>query len=238
MHLKRLPRGKGRIAMAYDPLHTGPSPKPPAHRFIQSFPAEALIKPLRASICCTLLVTLPLLGGCTAAVIATTATLASSLHDRRSNDAVMDDQQIKLRARSTLSNHPEISAHSRIHVTSFNRRVLIFGQAESRELADKFARLVSYQPKVKSIYDEVEVRPRADNMDISRDSALTSKVKGSLWQISIKGFDPTRVKISTTLGNVYLLGLVTPEEGPAIVEHVRGISDVKKVIEIFEYLER
>lgn len=149
----------------------------------------------------------------------------------------MDDQEIKLRARATLSNHPEISEHSRIHVTSFNRRVLIFGQAETRELADKFAHLVSRQPKLKSVYNEVEIRPQAGNMDASKDSALTSKIKGALWQISIKGFDPTRVKISTALGNVYLLGLVTAEEGPAIVEHVRGISGVKKVIEIFEYLE-
>lgn len=188
-------------------------------------------------ICCALLITTPLLESCTAAVIATTATLASTVHDRRSNNAIMDDQEIKLRARATLSNHPEISAQSRIHVTSFNRRVLIFGQAESRELADKFAHLVSHQPKVKSIYNEVEIRPRADNLEVGGDSALTSKIKGSLWQISIKDFDPTRVKVSTTLGNVYLLGLVTPEEGPAIVEHVRGISGVKKVIEIFEYLE-
>ncbi|MBG7601198.1 MAG: BON domain-containing protein [Gammaproteobacteria bacterium] len=188
-------------------------------------------------ICFSLLITLLPLGGCAAAIVATTATVASTMHDRRTTATVMDDQEIKLRARATLSDHPEISEHSRIHVTSFNRRVLIFGQAETRELADKFAHLVSRQPKLKSVYNEVEVRPRADNLDISKDSALTTKVKGSLWQISIKGFDPTRVKISTTLGNVYLLGLVTAEEGPAIVEHVRGVSGVKKVIEIFEYLE-
>ena len=189
------------------------------------------------TICLSGLITLPLLGGCAAAVVATTATVASTMHDRRTTATVMDDQEIKLRARATLSKHPEISEHSRIHVTSFNRRVLIFGQAESRELADKFAHLVSRQPKLKSVYNEVEIRPRADNLDISKDSALTSKIKGSLWQISIKGFNPTRVKVSTTLGNVYLLGLVTPEEGPAVIEHVRGISGVKKVIEIFEYLE-
>ncbi len=188
-------------------------------------------------ICIGLLITLLPLEGCTAAIVATTATVASTMHDRRTTATVMDDQEIKLRARATLGNHPEISKHSRIHVTSFNRRVLIFGQAETAKLADKFAHLVSRQAKLKSVYNEVEVRPLADNLDIANDAALTTKIKGSLWQISIKGFDPTRVKISTTLGNVYLLGLVTVEEGPAIVEHVRTISGVKKVIEIFEYLE-
>ncbi len=194
---------------------------------------------IRSLIICLIgLTALPLLEGCAAAIVATTATVASTMHDRRTTATVMDDQEIKLRARATLSNHPEISEHSRIHVTSFNRRVLIFGQAESRQLADQFAHLVSRQPKLKSVYNEVEIRVRASNMDISKDAALTSKIKGSLWRISIKGFDPTRVKISTTLGNVYLLGLVTAEEGPAIVELVRGISGVKKVIGIFEYIER
>jgi osmotically-inducible protein OsmY len=189
-------------------------------------------------LCLALLISLLLLESCAAAIVATTATVASTMHDRRTTATVMDDQEIKLRARATLSNHPEISEHSRIHVTSFNRRVLIFGQAESRQLADQFAHLVSTQPKLKSVYNEVEIRARASNLDISRDAALTSKIKGSLWRISIKGFDPTRVKISTTLGNVYLLGLVTAVEGPAIVAQVRGISGVKKVIGIFEFIER
>ncbi len=193
----------------------------------------------RLIICSTLLVAPPLLlQGCAAAIVATTATVASTMHDRRTTATIMDDQEIKLRARATLGDHPGISAHSRIHVTSFNRRVLIFGQAESRGLANKFALLVSRQPKVKAIYNEIEVRERADNLQVSKDSALTTKIKGSLFQVETRGFDPTRVKVSTTLGNVYLLGLVTAEEGPAIIEHVRGISGVNKVIEIFEYLER
>ncbi|MEN8213567.1 MAG: BON domain-containing protein [Pseudomonadota bacterium] len=183
------------------------------------------------------LITMPLLEGCSAAIVATTATVASTLHDRRSTDAVMDDQEIKLRARYTLHNHPEISAHSRIHVTSFNRRVLLYGQAERSELATGFARLISLQPKVKAIYNEIEVAPGADHMEAGKDSALTAQIKTSLWQVSVSGFDPTRVKVSTTRGNVYLLGLVTAEEGPAVVEHVRGISGVRKVIEIFEYIE-
>ena len=184
-------------------------------------------------LCCSLL-----LHGCTAAIIATTATVASTMHDRRTTDAVMDDQEIKLRARATLSNNSELSRESRMHVTSYNRRVLIFGQAKSSAVAEKFAHIVSRQPKVKAVYNEVEVAPLASAKELSGDAVLTSKIKTSLLRLGVKGFDPSRVNVSSSRGNVYLIGLVTPQEGPQVVEHVRGISGVKKVIDIFEYYER
>ena len=184
-------------------------------------------------LCCALL-----LHGCTAAIIATSATLASTMHDRRTTDAVMDDQEIKLRARATLSNSTELSSRSRMHVTSYNRRVLIFGQAESSAVATKFAHIVSRQPKVKAVYNEVEVAPLASAKELSADAVLTSRIKTSLLRLGVKGFDPSRVNVSSSQGNVYLIGLVTAQEGPQIIEHVRGVSGVKKVIDIFEYYER
>jgi osmotically-inducible protein OsmY len=57
-----------------------------------------------------------------------------------------------------------------------------------------------------------------------------------LINVDVDGFDPTRVKVAASDGNIYLMGLVTPDEGVAVVEYVRGISGVKKVVEIFEYI--
>jgi osmotically-inducible protein OsmY len=36
---------------------------------------------------------------------------------------------------------------------------------------------------------------------------------------------------------VYLMGLVTPEEGDATAEKVRRVPGVKRVVKIFEYVE-
>jgi osmotically-inducible protein OsmY len=55
--------------------------------------------------------------------------------------------------------------------------------------------------------------------------------------VGIQGFDPLRVKVTSSLGTVYLMGLLTPEEADAVVEKVRYISGVKRVVRLFEYID-
>lgn len=178
----------------------------------------------------------PFLTGCAAAVIGGTAAGVATIHDRRTTGTVIEDQNIKLRVRNLLSETPEVKDRSNIRVTSYNQRVLLFGQTEDAALAESFAKKVSTLPKVKAVYNEVVEGGRTDGWDYGRDSTLVAKVKASLFKLDIDGFDPTRVKVTASDGNIYLMGLVTRPEGPAVVEHVRGISGVKKVVEIFEYV--
>ncbi|MEJ2308615.1 MAG: BON domain-containing protein [Gammaproteobacteria bacterium] len=180
---------------------------------------------------------LPVLSGCTAAVIGGTAAGVATIHDRRTTGTVVEDQNIKLRVRNLLSDNPEIKKRSNISVTSYNQRVLLYGQTEDAALADKFAQKVSRLPKVNAVYNEVIEGARTDAWDYSRDTTLVAKIKTSLFKVDIEDFDPTRVKVAVSDGNVYLMGLVTRTEGPAVVEQVRGVTGVKKVVEIFEYLD-
>jgi osmotically-inducible protein OsmY len=138
--------------------------------------------------------------------------------------------------RSLLGDRPEINSRSNIHVTSYNQRVLLYGQTEDAALAVTFAQEVSKLPKVNAVYNEVIEGARTDAWDYSRDTALVTKIKTLLINVDVDGFDPTRVKVAASDGNIYLMGLVTPDEGVAVVEYVRGISGVKKVVEIFEYI--
>jgi len=178
----------------------------------------------------------PFLTGCTAAVIGGTAATVAAIHDRRTTGTIIEDQNIKLRVRNLLSEHPEISSRSNISVTSYNQRVLLYGQTEDAALAETFAQKVSTLPKVNAVYNEVIEGARSDAWDYSRDTALVTKIKTLLVNVDVEGFDPTRVKVAASDGNIYLMGLVTPDEGVAVVEYVRGISGVKRVVEIFEYI--
>ena len=179
---------------------------------------------------------LPLLAGCTAAIIGGTAATVATIHDRRTTGTIVEDQNIKLRVRSLLGDMPEINSRSNIHVTSYNQRVLLYGQTEDAALAETFAQEVSKLPKVNAVYNEVIEGARTDAWDYSRDTALVTKIKTLLINVDVDGFDPTRVKVAASDGNIYLMGLVTPDEGAAVVEYVRGISGVKRVVEIFEYI--
>ncbi len=87
------------------------------------------------------------------------------------------------------------------------------------------------------MYNEVTVGAEGTWSEAAADTLLTSRVKVELFNVGIQGFDPLRVKTTSSLGTVYLMGLLTPEEADAVVEKVRYISGVKRVVRLFEYID-
>ncbi len=179
----------------------------------------------------------PLLGGCAAMVLGGAAAGVAAAHDRRHYTAFFDDQDIKMSAMAALSQNREIKERANIGVTSYNRKVLLVGQAESQILAERAAELVSQLPKVERVINEVTVGPNTSLWRQTEDTYLTARAKAALANINMPGFDPLRVKVVTDDGVVYLLGLVTPEEGDAATEKVRFVPGVQRVVKLFEYLE-
>jgi osmotically-inducible protein OsmY len=176
------------------------------------------------------------LQGCVPVALTGAAVGASVIHDRRTTGTVLDDQQIELKGAELLHNHPEISGHSHIDVTSYNLVALLTGQAETQEISDRFAQLVARLPKVKRVMNEVTVGPVEGFAQESEDALTTSRVKLALFGVKLPEFDPSRVKVVTAAGTVYLMGLVTPAEAEAAVEKARYVPGVKRVVKIFEYI--
>ena len=184
-------------------------------------------------------VTLPLLNGCAAVAVGGAAAAGAVVANvRRASGIILQDQQIELDAMQILRDHPDIKGRSNMSVTSYNLRVLLTGEAESAELARRYASLVSQLPHVRSVYNEVTETARAGLWDESEDTYLTSKVKLALFNLDVDGFNPNMVKVVTSKEEVFLMGLVTPAEGRATVEEVRGLGGVKRVVEVFEYIEQ
>ncbi|WP_058553964.1 BON domain-containing protein [Thiohalocapsa sp. ML1] len=178
-----------------------------------------------------------LLSGCAAVVVAGATYSAAVVYDRRSADVVLDDEVIEVQARNAYLGNPDLHKHSQLRATSYAHTVLITGQAESPQIADRFARVVAQLPKVKQVYNEAEVGPKLSLSQISQDALITSRAKLAIQSVNIPGFDTLRVKVITENGVVYLMGLVTPEEGDAAAEKVRRVPGVKRVVKIFEYIE-
>lgn len=179
-----------------------------------------------------------LLQGCASAVlVGGTATGGTVAHDRRSAGAALDDQIIELKVLTQLQQDQELSRHSSVSATSYNHVVLLTGQAENEHYRDRFHRSVADVPKVRKVIDEVQIAPGTSISESSQDAYLTSKVKLELFSIKLEGFDPSRVKVVTERGTVYLMGLLTAQEASAVVEMVRYIRGVKKVVKVFEYIQ-
>jgi osmotically-inducible protein OsmY len=177
------------------------------------------------------------LSGCGAVVVGGVATGAVVAHDRRTTGTVVEDKEITLRAGDLRAADPDIRQRSNIAITTYNLKVLLTGQAESAELSQRLAAQIAQLPRVTHVYNEVTVGAESTWSDAASDTFLTGKVKVALFDIKMEGFDPLRVKVTTSKNTVYLMGLVTRAEADAVTDKVRYLSGVEKVVRLFDYIQ-
>ncbi|MCG8429480.1 MAG: BON domain-containing protein [Chromatiales bacterium] len=190
----------------------------------------------RLSIALIVLTAVTLLQGCAAIVVGGAATGVAVIHDRRSAGTVIDDQGIELKMATLISEDGDLGKHGHVNATSYNYVLLLTGQAENEQYRSRYQQLTSKIPGVKKVVNEIQVAPNTSLTQRTTDTYTTSKAKVALAKIELPGFDPTRIKVVTENGVVYLLGLVTAEEANAAVEKIRYLRGVKQVVKVFEYI--
>lgn len=177
------------------------------------------------------------LSGCAGILVGGAATGVSMAHDRRTTGTVIDDQTIELKLYDLLNR--QLPPGNRISTTSYNGTVLLSGEAVSegaRRQAEQIARHFN-TPPVRMVHNELVIGPPSSLSVQSNDALLTTKVKTALFQINnIPDFDPTRVKVVTDRGVVYLLGLVRPVEADAAANVASQVGGVQQVVTLFEYI--
>ncbi len=189
------------------------------------------------SILMTLAVMTALLQGCAGVIIGGAATGAAVVHDRRTAGTVIEDQAIELKGRKALSNDPEIRQKTHINITSYNNVMLLTGEAPSDELRSRAETLVRRIPKVKRVHNVIRIAAPSALVSRSSDTLITAKVKTQLMGLGLEDFDPTRTKVVTEDGTVYLMGLLRPAEADAVVERTRRVAGVQRVVKVFEIID-
>jgi osmotically-inducible protein OsmY len=175
---------------------------------------------------------LALLAGCAAVVVGAGGVAAmSALEDRRTAGAQIEDEANELRGVNRISERYPEGAH--VNVTSFNRAVLLTGEVPDAAARAAVEKIAAGLPNVRSVANELEVAGAASLTSRSNDSLITSKVK--LRFIDAKLFSPLHVKVVTEAGVVYLMGIVTEQEGHEAAEIARTTGGVRKVVKVFEY---
>ncbi len=196
------------------------------------------MKLTRLTFLATTLILIIGLQGCVPLIVGGGAAVGvSAIHDRRTAGAAMEDQNIELKAVRLEYDDPEIKDRTSVSATSYNMLVLLTGQAETEELRARYVEKIKQIPHVKKVVNEIQVGPSSTLAQNSNDSYITSKVKMTMFDIEIPNFDPTRVKIITEMGTVYLMGLLTHQEADAVVEKARYVKGVTRVVKVFEYVD-
>lgn len=194
---------------------------------------------LRLAILLTTTVTLTsacaplIIGGVGGAAYVTGSVLA----DRRTTGTVVEDHSIEHRARAAFRQDSELSEQAHINVNSYNLVVLLTGEAPSEALRRRAGDIVRQLARVRQVHNEVRLAAPSDITTRSGDVLIGGRVKAALYGIDIEGFDPSKVKVVTEAGTVYLMGLLTPVEARAVVETARRVSGVQRVVKVFELFE-
>jgi osmotically-inducible protein OsmY len=184
------------------------------------------------------ILTVNLLSGCAAVIVGAAAVGASAVHERRSVGTMVDDEGIEWKIKSAISDDKPLSSQSHINVISLNGVVLLVGQTPTEALRTQATNIASGVEQVRVVHNELTIAAPNSYITRSSDAIITSKVKTSLFKV--KGhddFDPTRVKVVTENGTVYLMGIIYRSEADDAARQASEVGGVQKVVKLFEYID-
>ncbi len=187
------------------------------------FPRPVLMALAAAGLVATLSACAPLMvgGAVMTGVVAT---------DRRTAGTQVEDESIELKVGAAVSQNLGERVH--LNVTSYNRQVLLTGEARTAADKEQAERLARSQENVRAVVNDLAVMLPSSLTQRSRDTVITGQVKAAF--IDAKDLQVNSVKVVTERGVVYLMGRVTAREAKRASDIARGISGVTKVVRVFE----
>ena len=185
---------------------------------------------------CTLLAAAALAGGlagCATPIVLGGAALGGMMAiDRRTAGIQIEDESIELRAVNRI--HGAYGDKVHINVTSYNRQVLLTGEAPSAEAREGMEKIVAGVENVRSVVNDLAVMPNTSLVQRSNDTFITGKVRASL--VDAKDLSASSFKVVTERNVVYLMGIVSQREAQRATDVARGVSGVAKVVRVFEII--
>ncbi len=170
------------------------------------------------------------LSGCAPLIVGGAVMTGIVATDRRTTGAQVEDDSIELKVASAV--RQELGDRVHLNVTSFNRKVLLSGEARTQADKDRAEKLAQNQENVQSVVNDLAIGPASSLTQRSKDTVITSQVKAAF--IDAKDLQVNSIKVVTERGIVYLIGRVTAREAKRASDIVRSIGGVAKVVRVFD----
>jgi osmotically-inducible protein OsmY len=152
--------------------------------------------------------------------------------DRRSAGIQLEDETIEQRSATAIRENFGSKEH--INITSYNRQVLITGEVSNDTVRRQVESLIGRVENVRAVVNELAIGPASSTGDRASDALLVAKVKASM--VDTEDVFANVYKVVGERGTVYLMGRVTQREAKRATDVVRGVSGVKRVVRVFEYI--
>jgi osmotically-inducible protein OsmY len=173
----------------------------------------------------------PALTGCIPAAAVAVGTGVMVAADRRSAGAQLDDQTIEFKIATESGTRWGDTIH--LNATSFNGIVLLTGEAPDQATVDAIVKLAKSVDRVRGVENYMVIGPNTDLAARANDSGITSMVKARF--VEANKFAPNHVKVVTERKVVYLMGIVSRQEGADAALIAATTSGVASVVKVFEY---
>lgn len=156
--------------------------------------------------------------------------------ERRSLDAIANDKTIEQTAIEEFHDDADIVSESHVNINAYNGLALLTGEVSNVELKNQILDIVRVIPHVKMVRDSLTLGSLSAANSRANDAQLAQQVKVALTQIhTLPNFNSSMIKVVTENGVVYLMGLVSKEEGTVAVNVTRLQPGVKQIVTVFEY---
>lgn len=152
--------------------------------------------------------------------------------DRRTTGIQLEDEGIEQRSASARRENFGDKEH--VNFTSYNRQVLITGEVSSNQVRQQVEQLIGRVENVRAVVNELALGPASTTSERASDVLLVAKVKAAM--VDSEDVFANVFKVVAERGTIYLMGRVTQREAQRATEVVRGVSGVKRVVRVFEYI--
>ena len=175
------------------------------------------------------------LAGCTEIIHVATENPIQPEPEKISIGTDIDDWELETSIGVNIKkNGPELES-SNINVNSFNRVVLLTGQAPSAEARSGAAEVARQYRGVRQVYNEIKISGPTSLIARTNDAWLTAKVKHKLMRSDqVKS---SSVKVVTENGIIYLMGLISQEKAKEALRLTSEIGGAVKVVSVLEYTD-
>jgi len=171
-----------------------------------------------------------LLSGCAPLVVGGAVVTGMVAVDRRTTGIQVEDQGIELKVADAV--RKELGDRVNLNVTSYNRRVLLTGEARNEADRSRATLLAQSQENVREVINDLAIGAPSSLSQRTKDSVTTGQVKAAF--VDAKDLQASAVKVVTERGIVYLMGRVTTREAQRATDIARGVRGVAKVVRVFE----
>jgi osmotically-inducible protein OsmY len=174
------------------------------------------------------------LQGCLAgAFVAGGATTGGLVTDPRDFGTIRSDEEINFKVNRKFANDAVLTSQDHVSAVSYNRVVLLTGQAYDEELRARAEQYAKETPDVKRVFNEITLGIPTTAFRRAKDVGITSTVKAKMF--ADRDLRSNNFKVVTENGVVFILGITTPRQAKLAVSIARESAGVRKVVKLIEY---